>query len=398
MNLNFTAEEEAFRLEVRSFIADNLPADMRSVAEKGQRFDKDHFVRWHKILYGRGWGAPAWPVEYGGAGWTPTQKYIFEDEMGMSGAPAPPTFGTGMVAPVIIAYGSEAQRERFLPPILRGDVWWCQGYSEPDSGSDLASLKTKAVREGDEYAVTGQKCWTTYAHWADWMFCLVRTREGGKPQEGISFLLIDMTSPGVTVRPVIINDLSHYVNDIFLEGVRVPAANLVGEEGMGWTYAKFLLGNERVGIARVGQTKRRVARLKEIAREEMSGGRPLIEDPLFRRRLAELEVRLMALECTAFRLLAEEHAGRPVGPAASLLKIKGSELAQAVTELTVESVGYYALPFVEDALHFGADQPPVGPDYATDAMPHFLYTRATTIYGGTNEIQRNILAKAVLEL
>jgi alkylation response protein AidB-like acyl-CoA dehydrogenase len=301
-----------------------------------------------------------------------------------------------MVGPVIYTFGSAAQKARYLPRILSGEDWWCQGYSEPGSGSDLASLKTRAESDGDDYIVNGQKTWTTQAHHANMIFCLVRTDPKVKPQEGISFLLIDMTVPGITVRPIITIDEGHSINDVFLDNVRVPKANRVGEEGKGWTYAKFLLGHERTGIAAVAASKKRLARLKEIARAEQSGGVPLIDDGGFRRKLAAVEIDLMALEYTNLRVLADEAAGKGPGPEASLLKIRGSEIQQAITELACEALGYYAHPY--QSLEAGSNLPPVGPGYAEGVMGDFLYSRATTIYGGSNEIQRNVIAKMVLGL
>ncbi|MDP6842239.1 MAG: acyl-CoA dehydrogenase family protein [Rhodospirillales bacterium] len=398
MDFNFSEQDLAFRREVRDFMRRSLPAELREIAERGQRFGKEHFVRWHRILFERGWAAPSWPVEHGGPGWTPIQKYIFQEELGLSGAPMPPLFGIGMIGPVLIAFGNAEQKQKYLPPILNGDDWWCQGYSEPGSGSDLASLRTKAVRDGDHYVVNGQKIWTSYAHYADRMFCLVRTDDTVKPQAGISFLLIDMTTPGITVRPIISQDNKHSLNEVFFEDVRVPAENLVGEEGQGWTYAKFLLGHERAHISDIGGSKRRLSRLRKIAAAETAGGRPLTEDPAFRRKLADLEVKLMTLEVTQFRLLADEEAGRDVGPAASILKIKGSELSQEIGEAAVEAVGYYGMPYIDEAVQPGGAAPPVGLEHATGIVPDYLYLRALSILGGSNEIQRNILAKLALGL
>ncbi len=398
MAFNFGEKDQAFRREVREFMHRSLPEDIREIAERGQRFDMEHYVRWHKILFERGWAAPNWPVEHGGPGWTPTQKYIFQEELGLSGAPVPPPFGVGMIGPVLIAFGSAEQQRTYLPRILNGDDWWCQGYSEPGSGSDLASLRTKAVRDGDQYVVNGQKIWTSYAHYADRMFCLVRTDDTVKPQAGISFLLIDMATPGITVRPIVSQDNNHSLNEVFFEDVRAPVGNLVGEEGQGWAYAKFLLGHERANIADIGGSKRRMARLRRIANGEMAGGRPLAEDPAFKRKLAELEAKLMILEATQFRLLADEEAGHDVGPVASILKIKGSELSQAITEAAVEAVGYYGMSYIHESMQPGGNVPLAGPDHATGVLPDYLYRRSTSILGGSNEIQRNILAKAVLGL
>ncbi|MDP6175497.1 MAG: acyl-CoA dehydrogenase family protein, partial [Rhodospirillales bacterium] len=333
MELQFSNKELAFQQEVRDFISGTLPADIREISDKGQHFAKEHYLRWHSILYEKGWSVPGWPEEHGGPGWTATQKYIFNTEMGLAGMPMPVPFGPVMVGPVIIEFGNHAQKKKYLPRIESGEDWWCQGYSEPGSGSDLASLKTRAVRDGDHYLLNGQKIWTSYAHYADRMFCLVRTDTEVKPQAGISFLLLDMDMPGITVRPIITMNKFHSVNEVFFDNVKVPVENRVGEENMGWTYAKFLLGNERTSIANIGQAKRRMEQIKTAARAELMDGEPLIEDRIFARKIADLEVKLMALEYTQFRLLADEEAGRDVGAVASVLKIRGTELTQAQTEV-----------------------------------------------------------------
>ena len=396
MNLEFTPQERAFRDEVRAFIRDNLPPALAEKSRRNIHLDKDDFVTWHKILHRQGWGAPNWPTEYGGPGWSPVQRYIFDEETAAADAPALVPFGISMVGPVIYTFGSEAQKKHYLPRILSMDDWWCQGYSEPGSGSDLASLRTKAESDGDHYVVNGHKIWTTQAHYANMMFCLVRTDQDAKPQEGISFLLIDMTSPGISIRPIISIDEGHSVNEVFLDNVRVPKANLIGKEGKGWTYAKFLLGNERTGIAEVARSKQRMKRLKEIARAEQAFGAPLLQEPAFRDKVAAAEIDLLALEYTNLRMLAAENAGQGIGPEVSMLKIRGSEIQQAITELACEALGYYAAPY--EHRPDGSNQPPVGPDYAQGRMESFLYYRATTIYGGSNEIQRNIIAKMVLGL
>lgn len=396
MNLEFTAEEQAFRDELRAFIRDSLPP---ALAEKNRRnihLDKADYVAWHRILHGRGWGAPNWPKEYGGPGWSPVQRYIFDEETAAADAPPLVPFGISMVGPVIYTFGTEAQKKHYLPRILSMEDWWCQGYSEPGSGSDLASLRTRADSDGDDYVVNGHKIWTTQAHFANMMFCLVRTDQSAKPQEGISFLLIDMATPGITVRPIISIDEGHGVNEVFLDNVRVPKANLIGREGKGWTYAKFLLGNERTGIAEVATSKQRLKRLKEIARAEQAFGAPLLEEPVFRDKVAAVEIDLLALEYTNLRMLAAENAGKGPGAEASMLKIRGSEIQQTITELAVEALGYYAAPYERHT--DGSNRPPVGPDHAQGRMESFLYNRATTIYGGSNEIQRNIIAKMVLGL
>ena len=396
MDLDFTPKERAFRKEVRAFIKDNLPPALARKVARGGHLAKDDYVTWQKILYRRGWAAPTWPKEYGGPGWTPAQRYIFDEECSAADAPYLSPFGFNMVGPVIYTFGSPEQKAKYLPRILSSDDWWCQGYSEPGSGSDLASLKTRAVRDGDHYRVTGHKIWTTQAHFANRMFCLVRTDPNAKPQEGISFLLIDMEQPGVTVRPIITIDEGHSVNEVFLDDVKVPVGDLVGKEGKGWTYAKFLLGNERTLIAEVARSKQRLRRLKEIAAAERAGGKPLLQDPHFRRKLAGIEVELTALEYTNLRVLAEEAAGQGPGPVSSVLKIRGSEIQQGLSELACEALGYYALAY--EHMPEGTNVPPVGPDYAAGVMGGFLYGRATTIYGGSNEIQRNVIAKMVLGL
>jgi hypothetical protein len=363
-----------------------------------QRLDREDYLTWQRILNDKGWLAPSWPAEYGGTGWTAVQKHIFEEELAFAEAPRVIPFGVTMVGPVVIAFGSDAQKSRYLPRILTSEDWWCQGYSEPGSGSDLASLRTKAVRDGDHYIVNGSKTWTTMAHWADMIFCLVRTDPKAKNQEGISFLLMDMKGPGITVQPIVTIEGGHEVNTVFFEDVRVPAENLVGEENKGWTYAKFLLGHERAGIAAVGQSKRQIEKVKDIARAEQSGGRPLIEDGRFRDKVSNVEIRLMALEYTELRSLAAESKGQAPGPEASLLKIKGTEVQQAITELAIEAVGYYANPYIPEAFQDGWNEAPVGPDYAAAAAPRYFNWRKSSIYGGSNEIQKNIIAKMVLGL
>ncbi len=399
MELAFTPEEQKFRDEVRSFIRDNLPADIKDKVLNGKTMGREDFLRWHRLLYKRGWVAPNWPVEHGGTGWTAVQKHIFEDEIAEAGAPPVIPFGVTMCGPVIIRFGSDWQKSFFLPKILSGEHVWCQGFSEPGSGSDLASLRTKAVREGDHYIVNGQKIWTTSGHFADWIFNLVRTNPNAKKrQEGISFLLIDMKTPGITVRPIQTMDGGREVNEVFFDNVKVPAQNLVGEENMGWTYAKFLLGNERTGIARVGASKRELKHLKEIAANEREGGRPLIESPRFRDKLVALEVDLMALEITNLRMIAGMRGGKGPGPESSILKIKGSEIQQRLTELAMEAVGPYALPFQREALEAGWNGEPIGPDYAAPLAPHYFNYRKVSIYGGSNEIQKNVIAKGMLGL
>jgi hypothetical protein len=398
MDIDFSDAERAFRQDVRTFVAENLPSEISDRIANGVEMRREDFDRWHKILHAKGWVAPGWPKEYGGTGWTPVERYIFDEEMAAASAPRVMPFGVSMVAPVIYTFGNEAQKAHYLPRILSNEDWWCQGYSEPGAGSDLASLRTRAVRDGDHYVVNGQKTWTTTAHWAEWIFCLVRTSTEGKPQEGISFLLIDMKTPGVSVRPIITIDGGHEVNDVFLEDVRVPVENLVGEENKGWTYAKFLLSHERAGIADVGRSKKQIAKLKAIAAAEQSNGQPLAEDKRFRDKISELEIDLMAVEFTELRALSKHAAGKPPGPEANLLKIRGTEVQQRITELALEAIGYYGNPYVPDALKDGWNEDPIGPAYAAPIAPRYFNWRKASIYGGSNEIQKGIIAKMVLGL
>ncbi|MDK9704285.1 MAG: acyl-CoA dehydrogenase family protein [Sulfuritalea sp.] len=406
MDLNFTAAEQSFREEVRNFLRAKLPADISRKVLGGKRLEKDDFVRWQQILHAQGWGATGWPVAFGGTGWNAVQQHIFDEECADAGAPLQLPFGLKMVAPVIMAFGNPAQQQRFLPRIIDGSDWWCQGYSEPGSGSDLASLKTRAVRvnspEGDHYVVTGQKTWNTLGQYADWIFCLVRTSTEGRQQEGISFLLIDMKSPGIEVRPIIMLDGEHEINEVWFEDVRVPVQNLIGEENKGWTYAKFLLGHERTGIAGVGRSKRELKKLKDIAKKETANGRPLIEDQRFRDRIAQVELELMALEITNLRVIsAEGEKKRAPGPEASILKIKGSEIQQMLTELQMQTLGHYALPWIDDALDADWAGDAMMEAYADHAAPlsgRYFNVRKTTIYGGSNEIQKNIISQMILGL
>ena len=397
MHLDFSPEDLEFQREVRAFIAENYPAELRGKQDEGDELSKEDFLSWHRVLAKKGWVAPAWPVEYGGTGWTATQKYIWSEETARADCVRLMPFGLAMVGPVIYTFGTPEQKARFLPGILSGDDWWCQGYSEPGSGSDLASLRTKAVRDGDAYVVNGQKTWTTMAQYADWGFFLVRTNPEAKQQEGISFLLSDMKSPGITVRPIITLGGEHEVNEVWLEDVRVPLENRIYEEDKGWTCAKFLLAHERTGIAGVAASKRGIEKVKTIARAELDGERALIANPFFRRKIAELEMDLAALEFTELRSLAGESSGKGPGPESSLLKIKGSEIQQRLTELSLEAVGHYGAPYFR-GFGEGDNAHPIGPDYAHRTAPSYFNTRKTTIYGGSNEIQRNIIAKMVLGL
>jgi alkylation response protein AidB-like acyl-CoA dehydrogenase len=400
MDLHFTDDDLAFRDRVRTFLDAELPAELRHKVLNHLHLDKDDYVRWHRILARQGWAAPGWPEQYGGPGWTPVQRHIFEEECARAGTPPVLPFGVNMVAPVIMAFGSDAQKAHYLPRILSCEDWWCQGYSEPGAGSDLASLKTTAVRavdaDGEHYLVNGQKTWTTLAQHADMIFCLVRTDSGVRKQEGISFLLIDMHTPGVTVRPIRMLDEDHEVNEVFFDDVRVPIANLVGQENKGWTYAKYLLGHERTGIAAVGRSKRELGRLKDLARREHKDGRPLLRDPLFAAKVAELEIELMALEMTVLRVLARADAAP--GPEASVLKVRGTEIQQRLSELMVEAAGPMALPF--DPAYLAGDTPhsAMDDDFAAPLLAHYFNYRKTSIYGGSNEIQRNIISQMILGL
>ncbi len=397
MNLDFSPEDLAFRDEVRAFIAEAYPSELKGKAEEGREIGRDDFLKWHRILAERGgWATPAWPVEHGGPGFTPVQRYLFSEELARADTIPILPFGVNMVAPVIYTFGTPEQKARHLPPIRNGELFWCQGYSEPGAGSDLASLKTRAVRDGDHYVVNGQKTWTTLAQHADWIFCLVRTDPDAKAQEGISFLLIDMKTPGVTVRPIITLGGEHEVNEVWFEDVRVPVENRIYEENKGWTCAKFLLAHERTGIAGVARSKRGVEKLKQIASVEVDLGRPLSQDPIFVRKMTELEIDLLALEYTELRTLARESAGKGPGPESSLLKIKGTEIQQRITELAMEAVGPYAQPYFRSFA--GGNTPPPGPEHAHRAAPTYFNMRKTSIYGGSNEIQRNIIAKLVLGL
>jgi alkylation response protein AidB-like acyl-CoA dehydrogenase len=400
MNIDLTKDEIAFRDEVRRFFADKFPADIRQKRDAGINLSRDDMVRWQKTLNDQGWFAFNWPVEHGGTGWTPVQQYLFAIEMAAVNAPPIVAFGVKMVGPIIYTYGNDAQKARFLPDILSSDVWWCQGYSEPGSGSDLASLKTRADRDGDHYVVNGTKTWTTLGQYADWIFCLVRTSSDvARRQEGISFLLIDMASPGVTVKPIITIEGDHEVNEVHFEDVRVPVDNLIGEEGKGWTYGKVLLQHERTNIAGVPVSQYRLNRLREKATEPVHGARPLIEDRNFARKLAALEIELKALEFTELRTLASVKLGKAPGPESSLLKIRGTEVQQALDALLMEAAAYYALPYVpaQYALDF-PDELRIGHEWETSTSLRYFNNRKASIYGGSNEIQKNIIAKHVLGL
>ncbi|KWX67710.1 acyl-CoA dehydrogenase family protein [Mycobacterium sp. NAZ190054] len=385
MQLALTPEEAAFRDELRTFYRTKIPAEIRERNRTATEANRDDVVTAHKILNDHGLAVPNWPVEWGGKDWTPTQQQIWLDEMQLASVPEPLTFNANMVGPVIAEFGSQEIKERFLPPTAALDIWWCQGFSEPEAGSDLASLRTTALRDGDTYVVNGQKTWTTLGQYADWIFCLVRTDPNApKKQAGISFLLIDMNTPGITLRPIKLIDGSFEVNEVFFEDVRVPADQLVGEENQGWSYAKFLLGNERNGIAQVGRTKLRLSEVKERAKAN-----GLIDDPLFAARLAEAENDVLALELTQMRVASGSKGGKP-NPASSVLKLRGSELQQVATELMVEVAGADALPFGAEGI--------ASAEWAQHTAARYLNYRKTSIYGGSNEVQRTIIASTILGL
>jgi alkylation response protein AidB-like acyl-CoA dehydrogenase len=383
---------------VRTFIRANLPKELSEKIVTGRRLERADFLTWHKILHKKGWVAPTWPREFGGPGWSATQQYIFEEEAADAGAPPLMPFGLRMVAPVIMKFGSKAQQDHYLPRILSGEDWWCQGYSEPGSGSDLASLKMRAERKGDVYVCNGQKTWTTLAQHADMIFCLVRTATDVRAQEGISFLLIDMKTPGVTVRPIIMLDGEHEINEVWFENVEVPVANRVGEEHKGWTYAKYLLGHERTGNAGVGYCKRWLKHLKKVAATQTENGRPLLEDPRFRDKIAQVEIDLMALELTNLRVIAQEAEKKGPGPEASMLKVKGSEIQQMLTELMMQALGTHALPWQPEALDYGYKGEISGPAFGVPFTGEYFNYRKASIYAGSNEIQRNIISKMMLGL
>jgi alkylation response protein AidB-like acyl-CoA dehydrogenase len=396
MDLNYSSEDLAFRDQVRAFLAANLPADLQQKVRKHLRLSREDYVRWHKIVAKQGWVAPAWPVEYGGPGWNATQRHIWEEECAIAGTPAILPFGINMVAPVIMAFGNAEQKAYYLPRILSCEDWWCQGYSEPGSGSDLASLKTTAERVGEHYIVNGQKTWTTLGQHADMIFCLVRTDSTVRKQEGISFLLIDMKTPGITVRPIIMLDEDHEVNEVFFDNVKVPVSNLIGKENKGWTYAKYLLGHERTGIAAVGRSKRELQFLKKVALKQLKRGKPLLDDPLFAAKVANLEIELMALETTVLRTICQED--QTPGPQASMLKVRGSEIQQILTELMIEALGPDALPFDTSYLEGKSEHAVTGEDDNAPLAAYYFNFRKTSIYGGSNEIQKNIITQMILGL
>jgi alkylation response protein AidB-like acyl-CoA dehydrogenase len=391
MQLELSAEDAAFRDEMRTFFTTGVPQDIRDTVAERRELTRDQIVRSQQALHAAGLAVPHWPLEWGGRGWSALRRHIWHEEMQRACVPPPLAFNTSMVGPVIAAFGTQQQKERFLPRTASLEIWWSQGFSEPDAGSDLASLRTTAVRDGEDWVVNGQKTWTTLGQYGDWIFCLCRTDPTVKKQAGISFLLIDMRSPGVTVRPIELIDGGHEVNEVWFEDVRVPAENLVGEENKGWDYAKFLLGNERVGVAPVGSTKRVLAQAKDYARSVAAPGQlSLLEDPLVAARIADLETELLALELTALRVVAHSADGKP-HPASSVLKLKGTELQQAVSELVVDLAG-------PASLASGAGEDSALPAWARRAAPVYLNLRKASIYGGSNEVQRQIISKTILGL
>ncbi|MDK3074786.1 acyl-CoA dehydrogenase family protein [Sedimentitalea sp. JM2-8] len=391
MDLSYSPEEIAFRDEVRAFLDEKLPKDLAEKIRRGGHPDKAEQEQWHAILNVRGWLAPNWPREFGGAEWNAVQRHIFEEECAFASAPRIVPFGLSMLAPVLMKFGSKEQCGHYLPRILDGTDWWCQGYSEPGAGSDLASLKTRAVREGDHYIVNGQKTWTTLGQYADWIFCLVRTDPNVKQQEGISFLLIDMNTPGVEVRPIILLDGTHEVNEVWFTDVKVPVENLVGEENKGWTYAKYLLTHERTNIAGVGFSEAGLASVKRMARAEMSGGKPLAVNPHFAARVAKVEIDLMAMATTNLRIISKAAVGQAPGVEASMLKVKGTIIRQEINDLARRAAGPYAMPFASELVE--GDNDPIGPDYAGPVAAKYFNNRKLSIFGGSNEIQRGIIAK-----
>ena len=398
MNLKFSEEDLKFKKEVKDFIDKNLDKNTQKKIDLGQHLHKEELVVWQKKLEEKGWLAPNWPKEYGGTEWSVTQRYIFDEECGAASAPSALPFGVTMVAPVIIKFGTKEQKDFYLPKIYSSEHWWCQGYSEPGSGSDLASLTTKAEKVDDGYIINGTKTWTTFAQHADMMFLLVRTNNNCKPQEGISFMLLDMKSPGVSVKPIITLDGGHEVNMVYLENVKVLKENLIFEENKGWTVAKYLLGHERTSIAAVSRSKKALAKVKNIAKLNINGDKSLRDDNRIMDKVTKCEVRLQALEYAELKGISDDVKGIPPGPEASMLKIRGSEIQQEITELVLEASGYYAYAYQPNVLEKGNNEPLIGPEWSSFAAPKYFNTRKTTIYGGSNEIQKNILAKMLLEL
>ncbi|MBW4707148.1 acyl-CoA dehydrogenase family protein [Roseobacter sp. YSTF-M11] len=395
MDLSYSDEEIAFRREVRAFLQDKLPPELSGKVRAGKELAKADYEGWHAILNAKGWLAPNWPKAFGGAEWNAVQRHIFEDECALAYAPRIVPFGLSMLGPVLQKFGSKAQQDHWLPRILNGEDWWCQGYSEPGAGSDLASLKCAAVRQGDHYIVNGQKTWTTLGQHANMIFCLVRTDKDAKQQEGISFLLIDMETPGIEVRPIVLLDGSAEVNEVWFTDVRVPVANLVGEENKGWTYAKYLLTHERTNIAGVGFSQAGLAAVKRIAKSEISGGRPLIENPHFAARIAQVEIDLMAMSTTNLRIVSKAAAGQAPGVESSMLKVKGTIIRQQINDLARRAAGVYAMPFASEAVE-GTNAPLPDPLAAGPVAKQYFNNRKLSIFGGSNEIQRQIIAKTTL--
>lgn len=390
-------EKAAFRDEIRTFLARELTPDLQAIAELNFSQGREDNARWHRKLFEAGWIAPSWPEEFGGTGWNQEQQHIFTEELTLAGAPMLMPFALGMIGPVLCAFGTDEQREQHLPGILDGSVWWCQGYSEPGSGSDLASLKTRAIRDGDSYVINGQKVWTTNAHRSDWMFALVRTDTDSKPQQGITFLMVSMSTPGIEVKPIVSIDGLHHLNEVYFTDVRVPVKNRIGDENKGWTYAKYLLGHERTAIANIPANRMLVTALRRFASTEPNGlGESLVDNAEFRARLDELEIELDALDWNQSRILAAMSTGGSAGDAASMLKILGSEIQQKLEQLRVEAVAYYALPFDCGQIRGETNEPAYGGEFATRAVSDYNFGRASSIYGGSNEIQKGVLAKAVL--
>jgi alkylation response protein AidB-like acyl-CoA dehydrogenase len=397
MDLEYKEEDERFRNEVRQFFNEHLPKELSEKVRKRQHLKREDMVRWHKILAKKGWVAPGWPAKYGGTGWTQMQRHIYAEEYARAYAPPTLSFGLNLLAPVLLGFGSEEQKQHYLSRIYAAEDWWCQGYSEPGAGSDLAALKTRAVREGDYYIVNGQKTWTTLGQHADWIFCLVRTNTEGIRQTGISFLLIDMKTPGITVRPIILMDETHEVNDVFFDNVKVPVSNLIGEENKGWTYAKHLLGHERTGIAAIGGSKREIQVLKRLALRKQVDGAPLLYEPQFAARVADVEIELIALEMTALGLVSDG-ASSKIGPEASLLKVKGTEISQEISELLLLAAGPSGLAFDPAYLDGKTEHSVTGDDDLAPLASHYFNLRKITIFGGSNEVQRNVISKLVLGL
>ena len=396
MDLTFSKEDLDFQKEVQIFLKTKYPIEIKEKQEKGLLLDREDVIKWQKLLAKKGWFAVNWPKEYGGTDWSPTKKYILQNELAASNTPVLIPFGVNMCGPVVYTFGTTLQKEKHLPGILNSDVWWCQGYSEPGSGSDLASLQTKAELKGNYYIVNGAKTWTTLAQHADWIFCLVRTETTQIKQEGISFLLINMETPGIDLKPIITMDGSHEVNMVYFDNVEVPKENLIGEEGQGWDIAKFLLMHERIGITGISALKRELKRLKEISSKIPLAEGTLLDDLSYRAKLEKAEIELKATEFTELRTLSAISSGQSLGPESSILKIKGTELQQTISELFVEMLAYYAHPFLPES-ELGSNES-IGPDYAGPAMPQYLNLRKASIFGGSNEIQRNVIAKAILGL